>query len=262
VDRRHPLRHRRGFGDTGYSARRIRTSGFPQVPSFCDAARRSDGPSTSDLGSVDGTQSGKGGRIEKARKLCRSGHAVGNIITSMWHRHADSVAATRPWRARWISVAMAFSARCRSSAPIAPHARRSGNDIHLVWGPGRHIISHNIAIYHRNADKVRVAFFIETDQMKRRGARLFRSAPLAPGSATAPESVGTGHAQKLLGFRSGAGDPRLSDDRMRMARSTQSSGDHPPGGILPCSIIEHPKFGCKSDVRVPPVSAFRFCGEN
>ena len=30
------------------------------------------------------------------------------------------------------------------------------NDIHLVWGPGRHIIGHNIAIYHRNADKVRL----------------------------------------------------------------------------------------------------------
>jgi len=30
------------------------------------------------------------------------------------------------------------------------------NNIHLVWGPGRHIIGHNIAIYHRNADKVRV----------------------------------------------------------------------------------------------------------
>jgi len=24
-------------------------------------------------------------------------------------------------------------------------------------GPGRHIVGHNIAIYHRNADKVRVA---------------------------------------------------------------------------------------------------------
>src|SRR5262249_3613279 len=40
------------------------------------------------------------------------------------------------------------------------------NDIRLVWGPGRHIIGHNIAIYHRNADKVRVEFFCEMDQMK------------------------------------------------------------------------------------------------
>jgi catechol 2,3-dioxygenase-like lactoylglutathione lyase family enzyme len=40
------------------------------------------------------------------------------------------------------------------------------NNIHLVWGPGRHIIGHNVAIYHRNADKVRVEFFCEMDQMK------------------------------------------------------------------------------------------------
>ena len=40
------------------------------------------------------------------------------------------------------------------------------HDIRLVWGPGRHIIGHNIAIYHRNADKVRVEFFCEMDQMK------------------------------------------------------------------------------------------------
>ena len=40
------------------------------------------------------------------------------------------------------------------------------NDIRLVWGPGRHIIGHNIAIYHRNADQVRVEFFCEMDQMK------------------------------------------------------------------------------------------------
>ena len=40
------------------------------------------------------------------------------------------------------------------------------HDIRLVWGPGRHIIGHNVAIYHRNADKVRVEFFCEMDQMK------------------------------------------------------------------------------------------------
>jgi catechol 2,3-dioxygenase-like lactoylglutathione lyase family enzyme len=40
------------------------------------------------------------------------------------------------------------------------------NKIHLVWGPGRHIIGHNIAAYHRNADLVRVEIFTEMDQMK------------------------------------------------------------------------------------------------
>ena len=40
------------------------------------------------------------------------------------------------------------------------------NKIHLVWGPGRHIIGHNVAAYHRNQDLVRVEIFTEMDQMK------------------------------------------------------------------------------------------------
>jgi catechol 2,3-dioxygenase-like lactoylglutathione lyase family enzyme len=51
------------------------------------------------------------------------------------------------------------------------------NDIHLVWGPGRHIIGHNIAIYHRNADKVRVEFFTEMDQMKDESLGYFDPRP-------------------------------------------------------------------------------------
>ncbi len=44
------------------------------------------------------------------------------------------------------------------------HLARHG--IRLVWGPGRHIIGHNIAAYHRTADDIRVEFFTEMDQMK------------------------------------------------------------------------------------------------
>ncbi|MBX9847097.1 MAG: VOC family protein [Xanthobacteraceae bacterium] len=43
------------------------------------------------------------------------------------------------------------------------HLARHG--IQLVWGPGRHIIGHNIAAYHRNADNVRVELYCEMDQM-------------------------------------------------------------------------------------------------
>lgn len=39
------------------------------------------------------------------------------------------------------------------------------NGIHLVWGPLRHIIGHNIAAYHRNPDYVRVELYCEMDQM-------------------------------------------------------------------------------------------------
>jgi len=51
------------------------------------------------------------------------------------------------------------------------------NSIRLVWGPGRHIIGHNIAIYHRNADKVRVEFFTEMDQMKDEALGYFDPRP-------------------------------------------------------------------------------------
>jgi catechol 2,3-dioxygenase-like lactoylglutathione lyase family enzyme len=40
------------------------------------------------------------------------------------------------------------------------------NNIPLVWGPLRHIVGHNIAAYHRNADDVRVEMFCEMDMMK------------------------------------------------------------------------------------------------
>ena len=40
------------------------------------------------------------------------------------------------------------------------------NAIQLVWGPLRHIVGHNVAAYHRNADGVRVELFCEMDLMK------------------------------------------------------------------------------------------------
>jgi catechol 2,3-dioxygenase-like lactoylglutathione lyase family enzyme len=40
------------------------------------------------------------------------------------------------------------------------------NGIELVWGPLRHIVGHNVAAYHRNADDVRVEIFCEMDMMK------------------------------------------------------------------------------------------------
>jgi len=39
------------------------------------------------------------------------------------------------------------------------------SDIQLTWGPIRHIIGHNIAIYHKNPDGVVIEFFCDMDQM-------------------------------------------------------------------------------------------------
>src|SRR6266545_2669474 len=51
------------------------------------------------------------------------------------------------------------------------------HDIRLVWGPGRHIIGHNVAAYHRNADNVRVELFCEMDQMKDEALGYFDPRP-------------------------------------------------------------------------------------
>ena len=51
------------------------------------------------------------------------------------------------------------------------------NNIRLVWGPARHIIGHNIAAYHRNADNVRVELFCEMDQMKDEALGYFDPRP-------------------------------------------------------------------------------------
>jgi hypothetical protein len=117
----------------------------------------------------------------------------------MWHRHADSVAATRHG----------------AQDPIAPHARRSGNDIQ-VWGPGRHIIGHNITIYHRNADKVRVAFFTEMDQMKDEALGYFDPRPWHQDRPQRPKVWGPDTLRNYWGFGS---EPAIrgSDDRMRNA---------------------------------------------
>jgi catechol-2,3-dioxygenase len=55
------------------------------------------------------------------------------------------------------------------------HLARQG--VHLVWGPGRHIVGHNIAAYHRNADNVRVELYCEMDQMKDEALGFFDPRP-------------------------------------------------------------------------------------
>jgi catechol-2,3-dioxygenase len=53
----------------------------------------------------------------------------------------------------------------------------SKNEIRLVWGPGRHIIGHNIAAYHRNSDNVRVELYCEMDLMSNEALGYFDPRP-------------------------------------------------------------------------------------
>jgi catechol-2,3-dioxygenase len=51
------------------------------------------------------------------------------------------------------------------------------NQTHLVWGPGRHIIGHNVAAYTNTPDGVRVELYCELDQMKDEALGYFEPRP-------------------------------------------------------------------------------------
>jgi catechol 2,3-dioxygenase-like lactoylglutathione lyase family enzyme len=53
----------------------------------------------------------------------------------------------------------------------------AGNDIKLTWGPIRHIIGHNIAIYHKNPDGVVIEFFCDLDQIHDEELGFFEPRP-------------------------------------------------------------------------------------
>ena len=76
------------------------------------------------------------------------------------------------------------------------------HNIHLVWGPGRHIIGHNIAIYHRNADKVRVEFFCEMDLMKDEALGYFDPRPWHQDRPQRPKVWGPDTLRNYWGFGS------------------------------------------------------------
>ena len=76
------------------------------------------------------------------------------------------------------------------------------NNIHLVWGPGRHIIGHNVATYHRNTDLVRVEIFTEMDQMKDEELGYFDPRPWHQDFPLYPKSHGPETLRNYWGFGS------------------------------------------------------------
>jgi len=51
------------------------------------------------------------------------------------------------------------------------------NGIHIVWGPIRHLVGHNMAAYHRNPDDQRVELFCEMDVMRDEALGYFEPRP-------------------------------------------------------------------------------------
>ena len=78
-------------------------------------------------------------------------------------------------------------------------------NIPIIWGPVRHGPGHNIAIYHRTPDDQLIELFCELDRIARRGARLFRAAPLASRHAAAAEDLGNRPSHHYLGAAAAAG---------------------------------------------------------
>jgi catechol 2,3-dioxygenase-like lactoylglutathione lyase family enzyme len=74
------------------------------------------------------------------------------------------------------------------------------NGIHLVYGPVRHIIGHNIAAYHRNSDQVRVEMFCEMDQMKDEALGYFDPRPWHQDRPQKPKLWGPETLRNYWGF--------------------------------------------------------------
>jgi len=85
------------------------------------------------------------------------------------------------------------------------------NKIHLVWGPGRHIIGHNIAAYHRNADGVRVELYTEMDQMKDEALGYFDPRPWHQELPLRPKQHGPETLRNYWGFGSDRVIPKYSE---------------------------------------------------
>ena len=77
------------------------------------------------------------------------------------------------------------------------------NKLLLVWGPGRHIIGHNIAAYHRNHDNVRVELYTEMDQMKDEALGYFDPRPWPQELPLRPKQHGPETLRNYWGFGSG-----------------------------------------------------------
>ena len=74
------------------------------------------------------------------------------------------------------------------------------NGIPLVYGPVRHIIGHNVAAYHRNADNVRVELFCEMDQMKDESLGYFDPRPWHQDRPQKPKLWGPETLRNYWGF--------------------------------------------------------------
>jgi catechol-2,3-dioxygenase len=73
------------------------------------------------------------------------------------------------------------------------------NGYKIEWGPSRHIIGHNIACYHRNADGFLIELFTELDQMKDETLGYFDPRPWHEDTPQRPKAWGPGTSSNYWG---------------------------------------------------------------
>jgi Glyoxalase/Bleomycin resistance protein/Dioxygenase superfamily len=137
---------------------------------------------------------------------------------------------------------LAKLARVLSKHGMKSERRRNispGIDEAIVWGPGRHIIGHNIAIYHRNPDKFRVEFFCEMDLMKDEALGYFDPRPCVRIGRNAPRSGGRTRCGIIgvSGRSASSGAVRPSSERSRRQKRPRSPDAGSPSRPRPRHVL-------------------------
>jgi catechol 2,3-dioxygenase-like lactoylglutathione lyase family enzyme len=99
------------------------------------------------------------------------------------------------------------------------------NNIKLTWGPLRHIIGHNIAIYHKNPDGVVIEFFCDMDQMFDEELGFFEPRPWHQDRPQRPKVWGDETASNWWGPMSRSathGDAAAAQGRPGIAATTRA----------------------------------------
>ena len=110
------------------------------------------------------------------------------------------------------------------------------NNIKLTWGPIRHIIGHNIAVYHKNRDGVVIEFFCDMDQMFDEELGFFEPRPWHQDRPQRPKVWGDDTPSNWWGpmSRSAAhGDPAAPKSTTEPSRKAAPGGASAGAGALP-----------------------------
>jgi catechol 2,3-dioxygenase-like lactoylglutathione lyase family enzyme len=123
--------------------------------------------------------------------------------------------------------------------------------IKLAWGPLRHIIGHNIAIYHKNPDGVTIELFCEIDQMHDEDLGFFEPRPWHQDRPQRPKVWGDGTLSNWWGPMSHnpGREPQISSTATATQAPGWAAGSKPPAAAKPVTAMAR---GPKAQTRKSP----------